>query len=127
MQVKGQLTNVVIIIVSLFLLVMSYVIYSQEKEQEKLFQKYTLQKVNNSTFHEMLFRNQKAVISSDYVSISPTSLMFNYDKGRKEDYWAGDILRERIILFVPEKACNVCYDEIYEILQYAQDSLMLIL
>lgn len=109
-------------VICLFLLGMSYVIYHQRKEQAKLYQAYTVQKLNNETFHKVLSRNQKAVAFSDYISINPKSNMKDYSNNQNHTF-SCNILKGKIVLFVPEKSCNVCYDEVYDALQYAKDSL----
>lgn len=32
-----------------------------------------------------------------------------------------NMIRNKIVLFVPAHSCNVCYDEVYDALKYSQD------
>lgn len=122
MQIKDKLTNILLGLCCLFLLGMSYMIYHQRKEQVILYQKYILQKTNNNTFHKILSRNQEVITFSDYTSINPKSIITSYN-GNLNNTFSVEILKGEIVLFVPEKSCNVCYDEVYDALQYAKDTM----
>lgn len=119
MQIKIRLSGLLIAVVFIGT---SYSLYYQRKENQVIYTKSLILKSNYETFQKVVLRNQKANMFSDYVFISSNSKIGRFNKNKIEKMTC-DFLRNKLILFVPEKSCNVCYDEVYDALQYATDSI----
>lgn len=122
MQIKSRLTELLIVVIFIAFIVVSYSLYNQRKEKQVIYTKNLILKANYETFQKVVSRNQEANLFSDYVTIRSNSRIGKFNKNKIEKTTC-DFLRNKIILFVPEKSCNVCYDEVYDALQYAIDSI----
>lgn len=122
MQIKIRSSELLIAVVFIAFICASYSLYYQRKENQVIYTKSLILKSNYETFQKVVSRNQKANMFSDYVLISSNSKICVFNKNKIEKMTC-DFLRNKLILFVPEKTCNVCYDEVYEALQYATDSI----
>lgn len=123
MQVKEKLIiRLIGIFLCVILCVVSFMLTKHTEENRLWREKYALQEINNNTFHEVLNRNMKSVINTDGIMMNgKTHLRKIYHN--KRDSFPVALLTNKLSLFVPAKSCNVCYDEIYDALKYAQDSL----
>ena len=123
MQIKEKLKgNIILIVLSVVTCVVSLLLIRQTHNHVLLNEKYLLQKINNETFHGVLERNMTSVINTDGVAVSGDRYIYRI-YNQKKDSLLMDQLVNSLILFVPQKSCNVCYDEIYDALKYAHDSL----
>ena len=89
---------------------------------KKIQQKYEIAITNQNTLQMMLHRNMKAILKSNSSPIKKEAYLYQLTKSSKDSIKLVKI-RERVVLFVPAQSCNVCYDEIYDALLYARDSL----
>lgn len=121
MQIKNKLTDLLVVVIFIAFISASYSLYNQRKEKKTLYTKNLILKANYETFQKVVSRNQEAILFSDYVSIDSNSRIGRYIDNKIKKY-SCELLKNKIALFVPEKACNVCYDEVYDALQYANDS-----
>ena len=122
MQVKGRLTEILLALCCIFLIVMSVLCFQQTKKLASCKEANIILRANSDTFHKVLKRNQKAVLLSDYALVREDAGIVYVNDG-KLDSVCSTRIKNKIVLFVPAHTCNVCYDEIYDALKYAQDSL----
>jgi len=122
MQIKGKITEVLLGISCLLLLGTTYGIYNQRKDFHELYERCIILKANEDTFHKVFLRNYKAILQTDFMGINPLSNMECYQALEKKSLSCA-VLKGKIVLFVPEKSCNVCYDDVFEILQYSEKSM----
>lgn len=106
----------------LMLLISSFLLFSKNKECRKLEQYITVQKDNNITLQKVLYRNLEATIKSDEAQLERNSYLYKISQGRKDSIPLFELINHNI-LFVPKQSCNVCYDEVYDALIYAVDTL----
>lgn len=123
MQIKERLViRLIGIFLCVILCVVSFMLTKRTEENLLWQEKYALQDVNNGTFHEVLARNMKSIINTDGTIMNGKNLLLKIYH-TKQDSLPVKFLANKLSLFVPAKSCNVCYDEIYDALKYAQDSL----
>ncbi|WP_296122944.1 hypothetical protein [uncultured Bacteroides sp.] len=63
-----------------------------------------------------------AILHSDGFRLEENASLYKYNAGQKIEVPIQKI-ENQVVLFVPKQSCNVCYDEIYDALLYARDSL----
>lgn len=124
MQVKNKLIEILLGICCLCLLGMSYLYFSKTKQTLSLQKESIIQKANEDTFHKILSRNQKAIFFSDYTPLNKNSYLCFVKSGILDSVLSVNLI-DKITLFVPAHACNVCYDEVYDALRYSRDSLLI--
>jgi len=123
MQIKEKLIiRLIGIFLCVILCIISFILVKRTEESILWREKYALQNINNGTFHEVLARNMKSIINTDGIMIDGRNLLRKIYH-TKQDSLPVRLLANKLSLFVPAKSCNVCYDEIYDALKYAQDSL----
>lgn len=110
----------VICVVSLLL--STFLLYRKTKECQVLEQKNSIQMANSTTLHKVLSRNMKATMYFDCTQLNDDIFLYKYSNGKTDSIPIGNIKNQNV-LFVPKQCCNVCYDEVYDALLYAKDSL----
>lgn len=121
MQIK-RINLIIVCVLCGLLCFLSFLLVENTKNIASLRKKYQLQCVNDDTFEKVLSRNLKAVICSDGEQLNQHSYLWTIQKNRKDSCLCEELAGE-LVLFVPKLSCNVCYDEIYDALKYAKDSL----
>lgn len=98
-------------------------IYKYDKDTKQLKRQNIISRNNYLTLQESIKKNMQARISSDNIYFGKDTVFYFPDKTENKTNLSK--FTEQLILVIPEKSCNVCYDEIYEALKYATDSLKL--
>ena len=122
MQVQRKSIDYLAILCTILLLVSTYFLNSKTKECQRLQQKILVQDANSNTLHKVLRRNMSAILCSDGFQLKNCTSLYKYDAGRNVEVPIQET-ENQVVLFVPKQSCNVCYDEIYDALLYARDSL----
>lgn len=104
------------------LLVSSYFLNRKTAECQKLHQKVLVLEANSNTLHKVLRRNMTAILRSNGFQLRDCASLYTNRVGQKTEVPIQEV-ENQIVLFVPKQSCNVCYDEIYDALLYAKDSL----
>lgn len=122
MQVQEKSIKYMVALCVLMLFLSSFFLYCKNKECHKLKQYISVQEANNITLHDVLSRNLKATIYSDEAQLDRNTYLYKISQGKKDSIPLFELM-SHIILFVPKQSCNVCYDEVYDALIYAEDTL----
>lgn len=125
MQIKEKLVvRLVGLVLCISLCFISFLLVKRTSDYVFWKEKYRLHSTNSGIFHEVLNRNMECVMKTDGTVISEGKYLYKI-YNMKQDSLPVSSLSNSLSLFVPEKSCNVCYDEVYDALKYAQDSLSL--
>lgn len=122
MYIQEKTIDYLAVLCILLLLVSTVLLYHKVKECKYLDQTVSVQKSNYETLKKIISRNMKAVIYSDNIQLDKGASLYMY-RNNKKDSVSIRCLKHKNILFVPRQSCNVCYDEVYDALLYAKDSL----
>lgn len=104
------------------LLASTFFLSRKTKECQKLQQEILVQDANSKTLHKVLHRNMAAILRSDGIQLKDFASLYKNSAGQKIEVPIQEI-KNQVVLFVPKQSCNVCYDEVYDALLYAKDSL----
>ena len=122
MHIQEKTTEYLAIICILLLLTSTVLLYRKTKECQVLEQKVNVQTANSTTLQKIISRNMKAIIYFDHTQLNENIFLNTYINGKKDSIPIKNV-QDKNILFVPKQSCNVCYDEVYDALLYARDSL----
>lgn len=122
MQVQKKSIDYWVLLCVISLLASTCFLNRKTKECQKLQQKILVQETNSKTLHKVLRRNMTAILHSDGFRLKESTSLYKYNAGQKTEVPIQKV-KNQVVLFVPKQSCNVCYDEIYDALLYARDSL----
>ena len=122
MQIQKKSIDHWLLLCVVLLLVSSYFLNRKTRECQKLQQKILVQEANSNTLHKVLHRNMSAILRSNGFRLKDCASLYKNRVGQNIEVPIQEI-ENQVVLFVPKQSCNVCYDEIYDALLYAKDSL----
>lgn len=105
----------------ILLIVFAYITSEKSKENSQLNETQQVLKSNYQTFQKMSMEHLRVNLLSDYQTIG-RNMLYGVNK-ETVDSCCSSYLKGKVALFIPQKSCNVCYDEIYEVLKIGNDSL----
>jgi hypothetical protein len=82
---------------------------------------YQITESNFNTFENAINESWSKIILSDHSTLVP-EYCYTYNQ-REIDSLNTQYFTNKILLIIPELSCNTCYDDVYDILHYAEDSL----
>lgn len=122
MQIQKKYIDYWVLLCVVLLLAATYFLNRKTKECQELQQKVLVLEANSKTLHKVLRRNMTAALHSAGFHLKDYTFLYQY-KGEQKKEIPIQKVRNQVVLFVPKQSCNVCYDEIYDALLYARDSL----
>lgn len=122
MQIQRKSVNYLALCCAILLLVSTYFLDKKNREYQRLQQEVLVLEANSKTLHKILHRNMVAILHSNGFQLNDCISLYKYNAGQKIEEPIQKI-KNQVVLFVPKQSCNVCYDEIYDALLYAKDSL----
>lgn len=96
-------------------------IYKYNKDIKRLQKQNTISRNNYLTLQQSIKKTMQARILSDNISFGSDTVFHFYDQTENKASLSN--FTEQLILVIPEKSCNICYDKVYEAIKYATDSL----
>lgn len=122
MQIKRKYLELLPVLCVILLVFLSVLLRLKSNECAKLYRENAVGNANFRTLRKILSRNLKATVLSDYAVINTGDCLYFFS-ANAIDSTSICQLKNRSVLFVPKQSCNVCYDEVYDALLYARDSL----
>ena len=122
MQIQEKSIKLMVSLCVLMLLFSSFLLYCKNREYHKLEQYINVQKANHITLQKVLYRNLKATIYSDEAQLNKDKYLYEITQFGRDSIHLFELMNHNI-LFVPKQSCNVCYDEVYDMLTFAKDTL----
>lgn len=114
-------TNVLLGFLILFVFIDIYIMFQYADTKRNMISDINMLRDNNKTLRMSINRVLSAKVKYDNLAVNTDTLSNEvyYDKLRN------DLTSKfgEILLVIPEKSCNVCYDEVYDMIQYSKDSL----
>lgn len=99
----------------------AFIIYKYTKETHQLQRQNKICQTNYNTLLETIKKTTLARISSEDLYLEKNQVAYFNNKS----YHTAESgkFTKQLILIIPEKSCNICYDEVYGYVKYAHDSL----
>jgi hypothetical protein len=91
------------------------------KVSEKYKRMYQIKELNFNTFQNSINESLSKTILTDHRIMVP-EYCYKYGK-QNTDSINVQYLVNKILLIIPELSCNTCYDDVYDFIRYANDSL----
>lgn len=96
-------------------------IYKYHKETLKLQKQNKIHQINYKTLLETIKKTTLASILFEDIYFENNQLTY-FNNTSYNTATLGQFTKQ-LILVIPEQSCNICYDEVYEYVKYANDSL----
>lgn len=114
-------TNVLLGFLILFVFIDIYIFFQYVDTKRDMISDINMLRDNNKTLRMSINRVLSAKVKYDNLAINTDTL----SNGVYYDKLKNDLTSKfgELFLVIPEKSCNVCYDEVYDMIQYSKDSL----
>lgn len=117
-------TNILSLFTVLLTVCCVFILYISYDKDRGYLKQQKISERNYATLQKSIRETTAFTVLSDCKSLSPKDSLIHITENEKI-FFSWDDLHKKIFLIIPERSCNTCYDEVFESINYAKDSLQL--